>query len=334
MKLYSANGKGKGKLGGFVYSINHGVQVKREYNGSPSNPSTDSQVSQRSRFKLASQISAALAPVIGFPRKGIQSPRNLFVKRNMPYFYGDPSGAQVSYENLQLVQGNMSLPAVVVFRPTEGNMRLYLKSDATLICNRVIYSVFIKGSDNQLQLAFSAVVSDAGPRGDFNIETDPIAGDLVVYAYGMRDNSAKAKAKYGNYTVENAMDVAYLISSRALEMSDYTFTQTRGTTLSYDEEQSQSADANSAMLFITVINGGTVHVTIGQRTQDVTDNLREVVPLGGAVTLTCDNINNREFLGWYNNGEAEPFSTDANISITMNGLRDIIARWSNHEGLE
>lgn len=334
MKLYSANGKGKGKLGGFVYSINHGVQVKREYNGSPSNPSTDNQVTQRSRFKLASQISAALAPVIGFPRKGILSPRNLFVKRNMPYFYGDSSGAQVSYENLQLVQGNMSLPAVKVIRPTDSEMRIYLTGNASLICNRVVYSVFTKGSDNQLQLAYSAVVTEPGPRGYFDLNTETIPGDLVVYAYGMRDNSAKAKAKYGNYNVENALDIAYLISSRALEMSDYTFTQTRGTTLSYDESESTYADANSAMLFITVINGGTVHVTIGQQSQNVTDQMREAVPLGGAVTLSYTAVPNREFLGWFNNGDTEPFSTDENITITMNGLRDIIARWSNHEGLE
>ena len=57
MKIYSLDGKGSGKVGGSVYYVNRGVQVRREYTAAVTNPSTDAQVGQRSRFKLASQVS-------------------------------------------------------------------------------------------------------------------------------------------------------------------------------------------------------------------------------------------------------------------------------------
>lgn len=334
MKLFSANSKGTGKLGGSVYAINHGVQIKREYQGKVSNPNTTQQVSQRSRFKLASQVSAAMAPVIAFPRKGLQSPRNLFVKRNMPYFYGDEGGAQVSYENLQLVPGNMSLPSIQVDRTSGTSTTIALAGDASKVCDRVIYCVFLKGSDNALLLQASVVVSEAGESGSFPARIQHIYGDIIVYAYGMRDNSAKARAKYGNYFVENATDVARLISSRALELSDYTFTQTRGVSLAYDVNENDTPTTGEVMVYLTVVNGGVVDITSLPEPVAVTGNYSFVVDLGSTVSMHASHPQNFNFLGWYRNGEQTPFSMDERIVLTANGLIDVIARYDNHGGLE
>ena len=70
-----------GRVGGSVFCINRGTTIERQYQPVVSNPSTALQVEQRAKMKLASQLSAILAPELGaFGRDGMQSSRNLFVK--------------------------------------------------------------------------------------------------------------------------------------------------------------------------------------------------------------------------------------------------------------
>ena len=88
MKLNGLLGTGSGKLGTSVFTTVKGTQIVRQYQPTVNNPSTNLQVSQRSRFKLVSQIAASMADVIAIPRNGIISSRNLFVKKNMPAVLG------------------------------------------------------------------------------------------------------------------------------------------------------------------------------------------------------------------------------------------------------
>lgn len=326
MRLTSPRSKGVGKVGSSVYSINHGVQIEREYNPHVSNPSTPSQVSQRSRFKLASQVSAALEEVIAIPRKGILSPRNRFVKRNMGYFYGSPEGAQVSYENLQLTLGAKGLPRINVYRTTDGKLRMELENGVYPYYSHVAWALFVKNDDGTLLLWDSAVVEVTDGLDTALYQTDSVDENFVIYAYGYSLKTAKAKAKYDGYKVETATDMATLIANRRIEMSDVYFTNTRGTTLTKGSTSNITPDDEQAMLYVTTSEGVHVSVKIGQQEAVTTQNGQFAVNLGTEVKLTPVIAPLYTFLGWYNNGEQSPFSTKDTLTFAMSGLRDIVAR--------
>lgn len=334
MKIYSRNGKGSGKLGGSVYVVNHGVQIERQYSGTISNPSTIPQVSQRSRFKLASQVSAALAPVIAIPRKGIQSPRNLFVKRNIGYFYGGPDGAQVTYENLQITQGCIGLPGFRAARELENHITLSLQDSVLASCDHVIYNVFKKTSEDQLQLMQSVVVPIDDTNPDAIIDVNDVAGNLVFYAYGIRLKNARARATYGNYQVQTGVDFAKLIANRTIEMSDVQFTQTRGTSLGQGDEESVTPGANEVIIYIGTNGSGRVNAKINNGEEEPVENGYIRVNIGDLVTLKEIAVSGYYFRGWYNNGEQYPFSTESQISFTASEMRDIVAIWHAEGGLE
>lgn len=334
MKLFAHNGKGTGKLGGSVYVINHGVQIEREYNGVISNPNSAPQVSQRSRFKLASQVSAALAPVIAIPRKGIQSPRNLFVKRNIGYFYGGPDGAQVTYENLQITQGCIGLPGFRAARELENHITLSMQDSVLASCDHVVYSVFKKTSEEQLQLMESVVVPIDDSNPDAIIDVNDVAGNLVFYAYGIRLKNARARATYGNYQVQTGVDFAKLIANRTIEMSDVQFTQTRGTSLGQGDEESITPGANEVLIYIGTNGWGRVNAKLNtEEEHPVTDGYVRA-KIGDLVALKGIAVQSHGFRGWYNNGEQTPFSTETQISFVASEMRDIMARWNEWEGLE
>ena len=117
-------------------------------------------------------------------------------------------------------------------RPT--GVSLSLAESAKKAVTRVCYSVFKKTSEDKLQLVASVVVSEA-ERGNFPTNIPYVSGDLIVYAYGMRDADAKATAKYGNYKVATGEDLASLIMTRKIKEKDYTLTETRGTTIFTDK---------------------------------------------------------------------------------------------------
>ena len=339
MKRYSANGKGSGKLGGSVYVINHGVQIEREYNGSVSNPSTNAQVAQRSRFKLASQVSAALENVIVIPRKGIQSPRNRFVKRNMPFFYGGVDGAQVTYENLQLTLGSTGIPAIAVSRDQKGNLNMHLVSPVVESVSYVAYCVFRKTDEELLQLVASEIVEVNEDNIDADFTIADHAGDLVVYAYGYRIKNAKAKAKYDNYKVASATDVATLIANRRIELSDVYFSGTRGTSLPDGDSQNVVPVENEVLLYLTGSVLGKIKLEVDGAvvSQDASGVYR--VEKGKHVKLTeipekLTSYYDAGFDGWFNNGEQSPFSTAVSVEFDINEMRDIVARWHPWGGLE
>jgi len=334
MKIYSRNGKGSGKLGGSVYVVNHGVLIERQYSGTVSNPSTIPQVSQRSRFKLASQVSAALDPVIAIPRKGIQSPRNLFVKRNIGYFYGGPDGAQVTYENLQITQGCIGLPGFRAAREIENHITLSMQDSVLASCDHVIYCVFKKTSEEQLQLMQSVVVPVDESNAEAIIDVNDVAGNLVFYAYGIRLKNARARATYGNYQVQTGVDFAKLIANRTIEMSDVQFTQTRGTSLGQGDEESVTPGTDEVIIYIGTNGWGRVNAKINTGEDEPVENGYIRVNIGDLVTLKGIPVPSHGFRGWYNNGEQTPFSTEEQISFTATEMRDIIARWNEWEGLE
>lgn len=328
MRKNSAGGKGWGKKGDSVFIINHGVQIEREYNSKVSNPNTPAQVGQRARFKLASQVSAALENVIVIPRKGILSPRNRFVKRNMPFFYGGVDGAQVTYENLQLTLGSNGIPAIFVERTQGGQLELHLVEPVNLSVSHVAYSIFRKTDEELLQLAASVVVQVEGANVDANVSISDPGGDLVIYAYGYKLKNARAKAKYDNYRVSNAVDMATLIANRRVELSDVSFSATRGTSIKADATNNPSAGPEDVLLYLSKFQRGTIKL---EQDNEVISNDAEgayVCRRGAQIKLTATPATDYELWGWVNNGEHTRFATESVVEFTIQNMRDIVAYFS------
>lgn len=339
MKLDSINGKGTGKKGSSVYYVNHGVQIEREYTSNVSNPQTEAQVAQRSRFKLISQVSAAVEPVIVIPRKGIQSPRNLFVKKNMGYVYADESGAQISYENLQITPGSNALPAITLSKSGligEEMLTFMLSAPCGTEVSRVIFCFFTKNAENRLAFVRSEILETPIPGNLYGASIEmnlfPEEQDIVCLAYGMKDKNEAASSIYQNYQVQSGTDIAKLVSLRRLDSSKFIFTQTRGATLYRGQSSSVTPGAGNALLYITCLDGGSVSVVIdgGNAIPITTGSV--IVPFGSTVQMTANEPALRPngdwgFLGWFNNGSQEPFSVASPLQFTMNGQRDIVADW-------
>ena len=75
---------------------------------------------------------------------------------------------------------------------------------------------------------------------------------------------------------------------------------------------------NQSMVFVSAQGPGTV-------TAPGFTNGRKAVDNGSSVTLTAVPNDGMTFLGWKNNGENTYFDDDLELTITINGQRDIIA---------
>lgn len=328
MKVTGVDGKQVGKLAGRVYFVNHGVNVSREYSGSVSNPNTAAQVGQRSRFKLASQVSAALSSVIVIPRKGILSPRNLFVKKNMGLFYGTAQGAQVSYENLQITNGSMGLPGIAVERQSPDILKVQLLKGVLGAYDRIVYNIFTKTSDAQLLLNTSviSIVNEENATAQVTLK-DPYE-ELVIYAYGLKDKDKRARARYDSYSVNTGEDLAALFANRSLNVGDYFFSQTRGTTLPYGNSTNVTPEEGKVLLYLSTITTGSFRVTIGSEQPVEMGEGSIEVPYNSSVRIEAvDSTGMATFYGWYNNGEQRAFSYSPTINLTMQNMRDLIAKW-------
>lgn len=322
MIQYGSDGKGRGKLGQKVYSINHGVQVVREYNPDVTNPSSGAQVATRSRFKLMSQLSAAMAPVIVIPRIGMSSPRNRFTKKNFDMVYGTNYGAEVSYPNLQITDGSIHLPGIFIRRTEDNKLFVCLNEEVRNHIDTVAYSFFRLTDNGQLLLEATKVVDVKKDYEDAPADIANIVGDVLVLAYGIRFNSERARAKYDNYKVTKSTDIATLVAKRALDPKDVTFTQTRGNFLFAGESQTPETDKDQAIVYFS----GGMNVSVVCTTPDASvQGNRVIARIGSTLTFKATPAAGYQFGGWVNQGESKPFSTENPLTLTVDGMRDIKA---------
>lgn len=231
MKLHGITGTGSGKLGSAVFSVSAGEQVVRQYQPIVTNPSTPQQVDNRAKLKLLSQLSAVMADVIAIPKVGSLTPRNSFVRDNYPLVTAENGAASVDLSQLAITKGGMQIPDVVAERNADTSIDVALAMKADQLVSRVVYIMFYRNNQGELQLVDSAVVETAGEQGTFPWSFPYQQQDVVVYAYGIFDKNAKATATFGNYAVATGTQVASLIAGRHVDESDYLITKTRGIVL-------------------------------------------------------------------------------------------------------
>lgn len=317
-KQTSLFGKISGKIGSVVFSTSGGETISREYNPHVANPSTEAQVNQRARLKLMSQLSAALAPVIAIPKQGLVSSRNAFTKLNFENSMAQNGVAQITYENVQLTNGSLGLPTIEASRAQESGISVSLAEDASMAVSRVVYILYRKTSEQRLQFVASVIAEGAGVDGKFNASLPYTEGDIVLYAYGMRDTSESASAKYGNMQVANAVDVARLTAYRNISTEDFQFTQTRGATMFSDQDELTPVPEGSARVFVTALGGGSV-------------SGGGVYVIGENATVVATAQSGYHFVGWKINGFLEYISTDASYTFEVTGQRDLVAVFEQNE---
>lgn len=321
-KSTSMWGKTTGKVGGLVYATAGGEQIVREYNPNVSNPSTDAQVNQRARMKLMSQLSAALAPSIAMTKDGLTSKRNKFVSKNFENSYALNGTAQVTYENLQLTEGQLGLPTISAQAATDNTVRVlaaWLSTEPSANISRVVWNIYEKTVEGKLSFIDSQIsetrttTSPDGTRYFQAFWENIVSGDIVIYAYGMIDTSERATANYGNLNVVDGSDIARLVATRAISFTDYQFTQTRGTTMGADNQSIAPAPEGSVRIYATALgDGGTVS---GGGTYQV----------GASVTLTATANSGYRFVRWVKNGTSETLSTSNPYTFNAATQLDAVA---------
>lgn len=311
-KVTSLQGKANGKVGSIVYSVAAGQQIAREYQPNVANPNTAGQVAQRAKLKLASQLSAALAPVIAIPKEGLKSSRNLFIKKNIKGIFYSGGTAQVSYENLQLTNGNTGFPAIEAQRVSGTGITVNVSENVASRVARVVYIVYKKSSEQMLEKVADVIESTPGENGKFSHSFPEMSGDIIIYAYGMKDNNANAAANYANYQVATGEDIAKLVAGRSISTSDYTLTQTRGLTLFSGDTESVAIPDGSHMVYITAGAGGSVSGT-------GFENGRKIVAEGASVSVTATPASGYYFGGWFtqSGGQQTLVSNSATYEFTM-----------------
>ena len=325
-KVTSLYGKTTGKIGSIVFSTSGGETIAREYNPHVANPNTQAQVDQRARMKLMSQLSAALSPVIAMTKEGLVSKRNKFVKKNFAACYASEGVAQITYENVQITEGNTSLPALYAsgdIREEVMTLNVRLTAGASATINRVIYCLFKKTNEGKLEYVDSKISTD---RGDdeyedwFNALFTVPAAEYVIFAYGMSDTSEAASAAYGNLKVVTASDLARLVASRTISFQDYQFTQTRAITVTSSGGAVQPDTPGNLRVYVTALgSGGTV------------SGGGSFAP-GTSVTVVATPAAGYTFDRWIYNGTELTASTSATYTFTLNEQTDLVAVFESAGG--
>lgn len=319
-KVTSLYGKTTGKIGSIVFSTSGGETIAREYNPNVANPNTQAQIDQRARMKLMSQLSASMAQSLAYTKTGLVSIRNKFVKRNFGNSYALGGIAQVSYENLQLTEGNLGLPALGVEAVVESDKRIIgggFVEEPSANIKRVVFSLYLKTDEGKLSYITSIIVSERTKSGvsgyfPFSINNMP-EGDIVVFAYGMVDTSESATAHYGELHVVTGSDLARLVATRSISFSDYQFTQTRGATMGANNQPVTPSTPGQVRIFATPLGeGGSV---TGSGTYEV----------GAKVTLQATAKAGYIFNGWLKNGTTQVLSSDNPWKFTAETQLDVVA---------
>lgn len=238
-KIYGLFGSLTGKLADTVMAVRNGVQIARKYQPVVFNPSTAAQVAQRAKMKLMSQLSAVAAPVIAIPRRGSVSARNLFTKKNFGAATFSDNTASIVLSEIQLTDSVVAFPAIAGTRSAE-DISVYIsnaEAQGHIDVDRVVYAMFAKNADGTARYVASTVVEATPGSNAFVGELPLVAQEVVVLAYGVRDNNENARVVFGELNVPSAQDIAKIVTSRTLTETDITLTETKGVTIPVSESK-------------------------------------------------------------------------------------------------
>ena len=297
MKQISPLSKGSGKLGATVFAVNSGVQIAREYQPKVANPNTEAQQDTRARFKLMSQLSAVMAPVIAIKKDGLKTARNQFQSINFDIVEYENENASIDLNKVQLTKSNRSFAGFNADRTGGTAIAVELDASMAASADRIVYIAYEKQQDGTLSLLGSKVCATPGADGKF-ADTLPYSNKAVVlYAYAIKDTNESVTAKFGNLIAPSAEKVAKLLVSSSENMNAVNLTKTAGLTMN---EGTNTADSNTVVPDeVTVTMTPNAHATLTGA---------GVYPGGSQVTIEAKNIaSGFYFSGWQINGKHAGF---------------------------
>ena len=305
MKVNSILGKMTGKVGNIVLTSVGGKVVGREYNPNVANPNTQPQQNTRSKFKLASQLSASMAPVIAIKKEGNVSARNLFVKENFPTIRYSQGVADINLNVVQLTKSQRSFVGFNADRTNGTAIAVELNESAATALSRVVYIAYKKAADGSLIFFDSKVCNTAGTNGKFHDVLNYTADAVVLYAYGMKDLEAGITSKFGNMSAPSAEDVAQLLVSNTENMASVQLTKTAGLTMAAGESTGDSDDVEH--LTVSLVISGNGSAVGGGRFE-----------AGQTATLRATPDEEATFVAWKaNNASGQVLSTANPYSFTV-----------------
>ena len=315
MKINSILGKMTGKIGNIVVTSVGGEVIGREYNPNVANPNTQSQQGTRGKFKLASQLSATMAPVIAIKKEGNVSARNQFVQQNFGKIRYSQGTADINLNVVQLTKSNIAFAGFNANRAGGQAIAVQLNADSAAALSRVVYIGYRKLDDGTLQLFDSKTCAVAGNDGKFADSLQYQDGAVVLYAYGIKDMNAGITSKFGNMVAPTAEDVAQLLITNSENMSSVQLTKTAGLTMASGEDTGDSDDVEH--LTVSVVTSGNGSATGGGRFE-----------AGQTVTLRATPDAEVEFDGWYaNNASGQLLSTANPYSFVVEQNVTICAKF-------
>lgn len=260
MKQISPLSKGSGKLGATVFAVNSGVQIAREYQPKVANPNTEAQQDTRARFKLMSQLSAVMAPVIAIKKDGLKTARNQFQSINFDIVTYENENASINLNLVQLTKSNRSFAGFSADRSGGAAIAVELLSSMAATADRVVYVGYEKQPDGTLSLFDSKVCSTPGADGKFADTLAYTEEAVVLYAYAIKDTNESVTAKFGNLIAPSAEKVAKLLVSSSENMNAVNLTKTAGLTMNVgvDEADSNTSMADTVMITVAAPQGVTI----------------------------------------------------------------------------
>ena len=297
--------KGSGKLGNIVCSTVAGETIARDYNPEVANPNTETQVAQRAKFKLMSQLSSVMAPVIAIPKDKNQSSRNLFVRKNMSATVFDGVQAAINLNRVQLTNGNTNIETFGCDRSSHEHCSCYYSGINLVGMAGIVYCIFTKDDAGNLSLFDSAVVTENTEDEDWGANLKYTDAEIVLYAYALIGDGDKAKAAFGNLEAPTAESLAKLLVESSVAASTIKTTKTKGFTMAVGVEDGEwSVDDGKVRLTISITGPGTAD---GAGRYDI----------GERVRCTATPNSGMEFVGWYRGGQQ--------VATSLNYEFDIVA---------
>lgn len=281
----------------------------------PTNPQTENQTETRSKFKLVSQLGAALKGVIAIKRDGALSGRNQFASINFAAASYNMAGeAVINLNGVQLTKSNIVLGGFNADRSGASTV-VKLNASAAGRLDRVCYIQFEKLDNGSLLHKDSTVVNAAGNDGLFEGSLGKSDKAVVIYAYGMKDNNGATTEIFGNMSAPTAEEIAKVVVSSKIGAGDVSFTKTDGLTMLAGEDEADSDDVEH--LTVSLVISGNGSATGGGRFE-----------AGQTVTLRATPDAEAEFDGFYlNNASGQLLSASTPYSFTVNENVTICAKF-------
>ena len=181
-----------------------------QYNPIVKNPNTDSQQTQRAKFKLMSQLAAVMAPGFGTmsvtsrKAKGKPSQRNAFTQLNFPLVEvtseDETVRATIPMEQVKLTSSFRALPIMTVAKNTATSINVVMDDIAGDVSTLRVIVLAYPSANNTTQVQISSITDFPVEEGSIdqtiNVES---AGKYTVLAYGLiPSESAKASMNIDN----------------------------------------------------------------------------------------------------------------------------------------